>query len=189
LKALCLLLLAVACQAAAQNTNNPTDPTGPRPGGGSAKSDWELQQDKLRGGESVALPALPKDENLIEFWVTNSSAFRFFIDAASLSVGNDHIVRYTLVARSPSGVANVSYEGMHCAESKYAIYAYALGGKWTARPTEWKPIEQRAVQRWHDELRFRYFCVSKRGALLIREEGLDALRRGGHPGAAGRAGY
>jgi hypothetical protein len=177
-----LLLLAVACQAAAQNTNEP-----PRPK--SDRSDWEIEQDKSKLGAAATLPALPKNENLIEFWVTNSSAFRFFIDSASLSVSDDHIVRYTLVARSPSGVANVSFEGMHCAEGRYRVYAYALDGKWIARQSEWLPIEPNTVQRWHNELRFRYFCVLKRGALLSREEGLDALRRGGHPGAAARPGF
>jgi len=189
LRLLALLLLAVACQAAAQNTNDPNNPSGPQIGGRQDKSAWELEQERLKPASAVALPALPKNEDLIEFWVTNSSAFRFFIDSASLSVGNDHVVRYTLVARSPSGIANVSYEGMRCAEGTYRVYAYALDGKWVPRESEWKPIEPNAVQRWHNELRIRYFCVSRRGALLSKEEGVDALRRGGHPGAASRPGY
>jgi hypothetical protein len=190
LRLLVLLLFAVACQAAAQNTNDLNSPSGPRSGPSStSKSDWEIEQDKLKLGDAAKLPALPKNENLIEFWVTNSSSFRFFIDSASLSVSDDHIVRYTLVARSASGVANTSYEAMHCAQGRYRVYAYAVGDKWVPRQSEWQPIESNAVQRWHDELRFRYFCVMKRGSVLSREEGLDALRRGGHPGAAGRSGF
>jgi hypothetical protein len=177
-----LLLLAVACQAAAQNTNQ-------LPQTGRDRSDWEAEQDRLRRGDAqVTLPALPSNENLIEFWVSNSSSFKFFIDAASLTVEN-YVVRYTLVARSASGVANVSYEAMRCAEGQYKIYAYVVGDKWQPRETEWKRIEPNSMQRWHDELRFRYFCASRRGGLLSREEGLDALRRGGHPGAAARPGF
>ena len=179
---LVLFLLAASCQAAAQNTNEPPKPM-------RDKSDWETELEKSRLGESATLPALPKNENLIEFWVTNSSTFRFYIDSASLSVSDDYVVRYTLVARSPSGVANVSYEAMHCAEGRYRVYAYAIDGKWVARQSEWKPIEPNTMQRWHNELRFRYFCVLKRGGLLTREEGLDALRRGGHPGAMTRPGF
>jgi hypothetical protein len=179
---LVLFLFAASCQAAAQNTNEPPKPM-------RDKSDWEIEQEKSKLGESATLPALPKNENLIEFWVTNSSTFRFFIDSASLSVSDDYVVRYTLVARSPSGVANISYEAMHCAEGRYRVYAYAIDGKWVPRPSEWKAIEPNTMQRWHNELRFRYFCVLKRGGLLTREEGLDALRRGGHPGAMTRPGF
>jgi hypothetical protein len=181
-------MAAMCGTAAAQNTNNPQDPSGPQTRGG--RSDWELEQERRNGNlGDVALPAYPKTDGLIEFWVSNSTAFRFFIDAASLSVGADNVVRYTLVARSASGIANVSYEGMRCAEGTYRIYAYGHDGRWSAAAPDWRPIEPNAIQRWHNELRFRYFCASRRGALLSREEGLDALRRGGHPGAAARPGY
>jgi hypothetical protein len=178
-----LLLLAVACQVAAQNTNEPAQPT-------RNKSDWEIEQERLRRSDAqVVLPALPRNENLVEFWVSNSSSFRFFIDTASVSVDDNHVVRYTLVARSATGVANVSYEAMRCAEGQYKVYAYQVGDRWQPRESEWKRIEPNTVQRWHDELRFRYFCVSKRGGLISREEGLEALRRGGHPGLGGRTSF
>jgi len=173
----------MAGAAAAQNTNDPRDNRDSR-----GPSDWEAE--RKRGQESaVALPPLPRTADLIEFWVSNSTAFRFFIDAASISVSEDHIVRYTFVARSPSGVANVSYEGMRCKEGQYRIYAYAQDGKWLPRNNEWQTIEPNAIARWHNELRLRYFCANRRGALLSKEEGIEALRRGGHPGAFARPGY
>jgi hypothetical protein len=178
-----LAVLAASVPAAAQNTNDPRDVTA-----NTRESDWEQQQRK--GGDgAVTLPALPKAENLIEFWVSNSTKFRFFIDAASLSVEQDGVLRYTLVARSASGVANVSYEGMRCAAGTYRIYAYERDGRWQPTASDWRPIEPNAIARWHNELRIRYFCANRRGALLDREEGLDALRRGGHPGAGPRSGY
>jgi hypothetical protein len=167
-----------AVPAAAQNTNDaPNTP----PGGSRFKSDWEQEQEKRNPSESeVALPALPKEENLVEFYVSNASTFRFFIDAPSLSVSADRIVRYTLVARSASGVANISYEGMRCPESVYRIYAYGQDGRWIRRESAWQEILPKPTQRWHGELRTRFFCPS-RGTILSAAEGLDALRRGGHP--------
>jgi CNP1-like family len=181
LKRLLFLLLAAAGTAAAQNTYDPRDVTA-----NTHSKDWESRNPEEMG---AALPALPKNENLIEFWVSNSTSFRFFIDTVSLSVDKEGVVRYTLVARSQSGVANISYEGMRCSAATYKIYAYERDGRWSPTTSEWRAIEPNAIQRWHNELRYRYFCVERRGALLSREEGLDALRRGGHPGAAARGAY
>lgn len=174
------LLAAVAGAAAAQRTNNPGDISGPQIGP-PPKSNWELEQERRHPADAgVVFPAWPKDENLIEFQVSNASSFRFYIDAASLALSPERIVRYTLVARSASGVANVSYEGMRCSESQYRIYAYGQDGRWLPQPAEWRDIQPKPTQRWHLQLRTDFFCPS-RGTILSVAEGLDALRRGLHP--------
>lgn len=146
------------------------------------KSDWELEQERRDWKESEArLPAYPKTDGLIEFFVSGAASFRFFIDPASLSLESDGVVRYTLVARSPSGVTNISYEGIRCANGSYRVFAHGNDGRWAVRQSEWRQIEPRAMQRWHNELRSQYFCPI--GAIISSaNEGLDALRRGGHPG-------
>jgi hypothetical protein len=145
------------------------------------KSNWELEQEQRDWKEGeVKLPDYPKTENLQEFFVSAASNFHFYIDAASLAVGPDGVVRYTLVARSATGYANVSYEGIRCATSSYRIYAIGDNGRWTPKNGEWREIEPRTVQRWHIELRHRYFCPG-RTQIQTAAEGLDALRRGGHP--------
>ena len=95
-------------------------------------------------------------------------------------MGSDGVVRYTLVARSAAGVENVSFEGIRCKSGAYRVYAFANGGAWSRTNSEWKPIEPRSIQRWHNELRGRFFCPL-RLAIMSAAEGLDALRRGGHP--------
>ena len=186
MRLLLLALLAAAGTAAAQNTNDPHRPTGPQiPYSGS---EFEQERRNLREGATV-FPAWPKDENLIEFYVNNTVTFRFYVDAASLSLGKDNVVRYTLLARSPSGVVNVSYEGLRCPEASYRVYGYGQDGRWVQRDSEWRPIELKGAQGWHHELRVRYFCPSRNGTILSAAEGLDALRRGGHPGATGRSGF
>ena len=152
--------------------------------GNAHKSDWELEQERREWKESeVKLPAFPKAEGLIEFFVSGASSFRFFIDPASLAPGTDGVVRYTLIARSPSGVANVSYEGIRCASGSYKVYAIGGDGRWAGRQSDWRDIEAKSVQRWHNELRSRYFCPA-RVPIATAAEGLDALRRGGHPAIA-----
>ncbi len=146
------------------------------------KSNWEEEQETRDFKEAeVALPPPPKGE-LIEFFVSAASSFRFFIDPQSVSLGAGDVVRYTLVARSPSGAENVSYEGIRCSRpALYRVYAFGNGGAWSKNTlTDWRPIEPRMVQRWHNELRSRYFCPNQ-AVISSAAEGVDALRRGGHP--------
>jgi len=168
LKRLLLPVLAVlAAHAAAQ--------------GNAQKSEWEREKEKREWQDAaVKLPEFPKAEGLIEFSVSAASSFRFYIDPASVARESDGVVRYTLVARSPSGYANISYEGIRCTTNSYKVYAFGNDGRWTVRESEWRPIEPRAVQRWHLELRSRYFCP-RYIQILTAAEGVDALRRGGHP--------
>jgi hypothetical protein len=156
----------------------------PGPGTAQFRSDWEIRQETRDWKEAeVRLPAAPRRENLIEFFVSAASDFRFFIDAASLGVGPDGVVRYALVARSPSGAENLTFEGIRCATGEYRIYAVGRpDGSWGGRATEWRVIELRTTQRWHNALQIEYFCPS-REPIRTAEEGVDALRRGGHPEA------
>jgi hypothetical protein len=179
------LLALFAGAAAAQRTNNPGEVSGPL-----QERNWESENEmRNRLAGPVTLPGWPKNENLIEFYVSNTTSFRFFIDAASVSVGADRIVRYTLIARSQSGVVNVSYEGIRCDNGTYTVYAYGRDERWSARESEWRDIEPKSAARWHHELRTSYFCQGRTGTIFTAKEGLDALRKGSQPGMRGRAGY
>jgi hypothetical protein len=176
-----LAFAAAAAIAVAPAHGQTSIPLGTSTQGGSSnqKSDWELEQERLNWKEGeIKLPAYPKTEDLIEFFVSSASSFRFFIDPASLAPGRDGVVRYTLVARSASGVANVSYEGMRCSTNSYKLYALGNEGRWSVRESEWRAIEPRSVQRWHLELRTRYFCPGN-AQIYTAAEGLDLLRSGG----------
>jgi hypothetical protein len=154
---------------------------------GAQRRDEEPEQ--VRPEAEVRLPAYPKADGLIEFSVSGAVSFRFFIDPASVSLEPGGEVRYTLVGRSPSGVDNVSYEGIRCAAGAYRVYAHGNDGRWAAsRQSDWRRIEPRTVQRWHNELHSNYFCPPG-AAVLSAGEALDALRGGGHPAlrSTGRA--
>jgi hypothetical protein len=131
--------------------------------------------------KGVSLPAYPSDAGLIEFAVA-PGAMRFFVDAPSLSVpGKDGIVRYTLVARSTEGVRNVSYESLSCPTGQYRVHALGRAdGSWGGREGEWRGVND----PWHRALYREYFCPL---AEPIRDvdEGLRALRDGGHPFSKG----
>jgi hypothetical protein len=154
------------------------------------RSDWERQHEaQLAPGPAAAVnpPGYPRERDLIEFFVAASNDFRFFVDPASLSVHDGGEIRYTLVARSSAGAQNVTYEGMRCHSGEWRLYAIGRDGAWGGRAGEWKPIQPRSVQRWHNALFREYFCP-QREPIASAQEGVTALRRGGHALSQGFSG-
>jgi hypothetical protein len=99
------------------------------------------------------------------------------VDRPSISVGADGVVRYTLIAVSPLGAENVSFEGVRCKSREHKTYATGRAdGGWSRREGPWR----RAAQRWQQVLRVEYFCPQG-VPIATAAEGIDALRRGGHP--------
>lgn len=149
------------------------------------KSDWEIKLEERDWTEGdIKLPAFPKAENLIEFELLGTGKFRYFIDSQSLVAGEDGAVRYTLVARSASGVENVSFNGVRCKTSTHKVYATGRSDKtWAeARNSAWKDLGSKAAARLHVLLMRDFFCPAG-VPIMSREEGVDALRKGMHPNA------
>lgn len=109
----------------------------------------------------VAMPAYPKDDNLIPFYVAAVATNRFYIDGSTLSSDEDGVVRYVLVVRTPGGATNVTYEGLRCETSEYKVYGMGRNdGTWArSRSNEWKPVKNELVNRYRAELTMNYLCV------------------------------
>ena len=149
------------------------------------QSDWEKRQnldEQKAAAERVAPPAYPNDASLVEFVVPEAGGFRFFVDRATLGpTGKDGVVRYVLVARSPDGASNVSYEGIRCSTGQYRIFAVGGPGRsWGGRASEWRALGA----RWHRALYREYFCPQSE-PIRSAAEGVQALEAGGHPFAKG----
>jgi hypothetical protein len=136
--------------------------------------------------KEVEPPDFPRPENLREFYVGAATSNSYFIDASTLSVGSDGVARYVLVVRTAGGATNVSFEGINCRERTWKHYATGHGdGKWVksrAARIEWRPIENKPVNRHHASLSRDYFCPGG-VSLNSADEGRNALRLGGHPDA------
>lgn len=109
--------------------------------------------------EAPKLPPYPQDSALLEFLPRRKTSFHFYVDRDSLSIGADRVVRYSVLARSPSGAVTTSYEGMRCKTSEYKVYALGTGGAQWARPHE---VVWRKIPRMSADFRFAlykdYFC-------------------------------
>lgn len=109
---------------------------------------------------AVQLPAAPKPENLLQFYVSPIATQTFAIDTSSITVGTDGVIRYILVATSPAGARNVSYEGIRCQTHEKKLYAFGQpdGGWVRSRRDRWEPIQSAQANRQHAALANDYFC-------------------------------
>lgn len=148
-----------------------------------ASDDFESDYDAKSWQEiEVKLPAAPKPDNLLPLYVSAATSNQFFVDASSLSVGADGVVRYVMVVRSAAGVNNVSFEGMRCETRERRIYASGRqDGTWSkARNNEWVRIQDVYANRHHAVLFLEYFCPFG-NIVLDATEARRALQQGGHP--------
>lgn len=129
-------------------------------------------------------PAFPKQENLVEFYVSPVATNKYFIDASTLVAGSDGVVRYVLVVKTSGGATNISFEGMHCKERRWKHYATGRSDNSWAKShavrIEWRPIENKPVNRHHAALSRDLFCPMG-NPIFTADEGRNALRLGKHP--------
>ena len=115
-----LILLLVAGSAAAQLIDQ--DP------------DWK----------EVDVPAPPafKTDRLIPLEMPRHISLKLGVDPETLRITSDGIVRYVMVATSPSGNVNATYEGIRCLTGEVKTYArHGATGKWSpVVDPQWKPL-------------------------------------------------
>ena len=146
--------------------------------------EYDFDEDKKPWQEVESrLPPYPRAEHLMPFEVSAATRNRHFLDGASLSVGEDGVVRYTVVVRTPGGAENVSFEGMRCDNGERKLYAFGRsdgkgGGEWSRnRHARWEPIQARQATSYHRELFYHYLCtVEGKGDLAAIQRN---LRQGG----------
>ena len=140
--------------------------------------DYEFEQDKPWAEVATQLPAYPLAENLLPFTVSSATRHRHFIDAASISVGEDQVVRYTVVIEAAGGAKNVMFEGMRCESGERRLYAYGQpDGTWSkARNAGWEGIKLRSLLSYHKALFENIFC---KDGIRVRdsEEAVRNLRQ------------
>ncbi len=121
----------------------------------------DIEEGEIWKERGVELPPYPEETDLVEFRVDDPQArFRYFIDGRNLTVGEDQVVRYTLVIRSGSGADNVSFEGIRCNVLEFKTYAFG-NGRGELRPLKvpvWERIQRHGLHRYHLNLRELYFC-------------------------------
>ncbi|MGE5640508.1 MAG: CNP1-like family protein [Clostridia bacterium] len=147
------------------------------------ESDWEREHAGVLAEPAQETlptpPAQPRAEDLLPFDVGQPGSFRYFVDPKSIGVSGSR-VQYTLVARSPSGVGNVSFEAIDCRDGQFRSFARGSdSGAWIERATPWRPIRT-PLNAPQFTLYVQYFCPN---GVAVHDvpEAAGALRAGGHP--------
>ena len=134
--------------------------------------DAEFDEDRKPWKEIEArIPPHPRSADLLALDPGEASPHRYFVDARSLSIGEDGVVRYTLVVKAAGGATSVSFEGIRC-ESREQKY-YATGrpdGTWSrTRSPQWRLIPRQGANRHHHVLYWDYLCTDGRPVRSVRE--------------------
>lgn len=143
---------------------------------------WDYTYDReIKPWEEVQaqIPAYPKQATLIAFDAGAATPHRYFVDEKSISLGEDGVVRYTLVIQAAGGATNVTFEGIRCETREKKTYA--LGhpdGSWVrARASGWRYIETREVNRHYNVLYGDIFCRGKFPVDSVKDA-IQALKQG-----------
>jgi hypothetical protein len=127
---------------------------------------------------AVVLPAPPKKEDLLRYDVSTNSTMNFTIDANSVSIADNTIVRFTSVITSASGAVNISHEGIRCKSAERKLYASGRpDGSWNSFPeATWRKISSIGANSYPATLLKEYFCdgesVAGKATTIV-----DRLRR------------
>ena len=141
------LLLSLACFVMGAQAQRPAD-----------DPDWK----------ETEVPAPPKfdPKQRIAIDMPHYVSMEFGIDPATLAVTPDGIVRYVMVAVSPSGAVTAFYEGIRCATGEVKSYARAnASGVWTlVKEPEWRGLNDRQPSKHARALALQGACEGRTSA-------------------------
>ncbi len=151
------------------------------------KFEYEFDHEKPWVELQAQLPTYPNlanPGNLLQFDAGPASTNLHYVDASSITVSEDGVVRFTLVIKSPQGAMNVSYEGIRCQTAEKRTYAFGRSGETWARAkiSKWVDLENLAQNYAQRALARYFFCPDVR-MVKDPEEAIDALKAGIHPRA------
>jgi len=146
------LILGQTAVAAEDVFTDEDDGTGHHPYKTLPGSEWKELE--------VTLPAYPQKDVLLSVDLGRADyPFTVFVDPDSLSVGDDQVMRYTVVLQSRSGAENVSYEGIMCNRRKVKRYAYGSNNQFQRTPgSDWAFIRRNRQDLYRMVLADHYFC-------------------------------
>ncbi len=128
------------------------------------------------------LPDYPKRENFLEFDSGPNVSNKYYVDETSIQVGDDGVIRFSLIVESSSGAMNVSFEGIRCQTSERKRYALGQNNNtWIeSHIDDWQRMENISQFHPHRELATYYFCPIK-NIVNNKQEAIRALKAGMHP--------
>lgn len=110
--------------------------------------------------QAATFPAPPREADLVEYHLNGKTEHRFYVDTRSVAVGDDGVIRFTLVIRTGGGGVSTRYAGMRCKTWEWKTYgSLAEGGAWqTYVEPEWHKIIPKRINDFENTLLRDFFC-------------------------------
>jgi hypothetical protein len=136
----------------------------------------------------IDLPALSPKSSFTQYQTRSQTGFNFYVDVSSISFSADGVVRMSLLAISPKGSENITYEGFRCETKEYKLYAltWAFDANWLpTKGAKWRTISPTSPNSYRGDLLEYYIC---NGAMTLEESRLNTLLKNGKMNWPGRGG-
>jgi hypothetical protein len=134
---------------------------------------WAQRDVELMDWKEGDVPPPPafSVEKLLTFEVSRGSSLVYGVDPDTLVISDDGVVRYVMVATSPSGARNVMYEGIRCVTAEVKTYArYTSAGVWSKVPNaEWQSLYANMPSKHALQFARAGACDSSARASSVRE--------------------
>lgn len=101
---------------------------------------------------------------LVPFEVSTVSNLTWALDPTGVTIVGDGLVRYVVVARSPSGVFNALYEVINCSKAELKTYARIVGKESDAETKKWIAVQEPQWKSMYD--------VPSKHALVLAKQGV-----------------
>jgi hypothetical protein len=157
--------------------------------------DEELEDEDKWKELAAKLPAFPKTANAVEVPAGPTTDNRVYIDLDSLGVGQDGVVRYTLIIRAGGGATNITFEGMRCVTQERKTYGFASRrfgakadepGQWRpARNAEWLKITRDSSREHYYNLYVDYLCPDRKTSPDKFADVVNRIKRDSKPAGPG----
>ena len=130
----------------------------------------------------VPMPPAFKVDRLVPIEMPRYVSLRLGVDPETLRITEDGIVRYVMVAKSPSGNMNASYEGIRCLTGEVKTYArFTTSGQWSVIGNpEWKPLNGNQPSMHALALARQGACNGRAAAANSPAEIINKLKIGAH---------
>lgn len=128
---------------------------------------------------TVELPPTSSPARVVLFEVKGQTRNETGLDPDAISLGADGVTRYTLVVRTPTGITNVTYEGLRCATGEWKVYATGRpDGQWHRVPDPvWRPMDKASLNDIRQTLHERHVCTPARTVPVSAAQVLQSFRR------------
>ena len=127
-------------------------------------TDWSGSPDNYEEPwreSASALPVVPSAENLTMLVSDRfEDEYEYVIDRNSVSLQADQVFRYTVIIRTPTGISNGFYEGIHCETRQFKTYGILTqSGFLQTTNITWQPIPRTGLTIHRAVLLDEFVCT------------------------------